>query len=187
MPAGGGVLACEGCFLFHVEDEQAWTQALLVGLAAAAVVGAIVLLMRAWRRRGRARLGSVLLAVGLLVVPVSMVPLTTVVVIRDLPFVTTPSGARVRAGTFADCDKPIYAAWNLGHDMPTEAGRIAQQACRDAAADARRTSGLLLLVAVGLVVAGAVVGRAARSTTDGPAADAEPPVATGPPAASPPA
>ncbi|MFN8039296.1 MAG: hypothetical protein U0Q07_08810 [Acidimicrobiales bacterium] len=187
MPATGGILGCEGCYLFHVEEEQIWTQVLLIALAGGAVVGAVALLVRAWRRHGRARLGSALVALGLLVVPVSMVPLTTVVVIRDLPDVTTLTGARVRAGTFADCDKPIYAAWNLERDMPTESGRIAQQACRDAAAGARHASGLLLLVAVGLVVAGAVVGRAARSTTDGPAAGTEPPVATGPPAASPPA
>lgn len=178
--ARGGVLACEGCFLFHVQDEQVWPQVLLVVMAGGCVVGAVLLLVRAWRRRGRARLGSVLLALGLLVVPASMVPLTTVVVIRDLPYVTTPSGLRVRAATFADCDKPIYASWNLEHDMPTESGRVAQQACRDAAGDARRTSALLLLVAIGLVVAGALVARSARRTSDGL------PVAAGPRAPSPP-
>jgi hypothetical protein len=162
------VLACESCYLFHVEDEQVWTQVLLVALAGAAVVGAIVLLVRAWQRRGRARLGLALMALGLLVVPVAMVPLTTVVVIRDLPYVTTPSGIRVRAASFADCDKPIYASWNLQHELPTEAGRVAQQACRDAAADARRATGLLLLFAVGLVAAGALLGRLPREGAGAP-------------------
>ncbi len=163
MPATGGVLACESCFLFHVQEEQVWPQVLLVALAVACAVGAVLLLVRAARRRGREGAGSLLVAAGLIVVPLAMVPLTTTQVIHDLPYVTTASGVRVRAASFADCDKPLYASWNLQADMPTESGRVAQQACRDAAASAQRTTALLLVLAVGLVVAGAVVGRSARS------------------------
>ncbi len=159
---GAAVVACEGCQVFRVAEKQTAIQAALLAFGAVSIGLAGWMLVRAWRRRGRRRLGALLMAAGILAVPAALAPLTSTLVLYDLPFVTTPSGVRVRAATFAVCGQPMFASFSLRGEMPTDEGRVAQQACRDAVAGSQRTSELLLLAAVGLVVAGAVVGRSPR-------------------------
>lgn len=148
------MFGCENCVQFHVAEEQSHIQWALAAFAALFVVAALVVWIRTPHGEGWRTRGWILAGLGLFLVPVAAVPLVQPLVVQG-PF---PQLGR-SAPAFIDCDKAVYATWNL--DRPGADARLAGAAevCRGEARAATMGAGALGAGAVALVVAGVLIVR----------------------------
>ena len=147
------ILSCENCVFLRTTQGHASLQIVLLGLASAASVACIVLVVRGIHRQGLGRVGVLLAAAGMIALPLSLVPM-----VRE-NVVAGPYDARVY------CDKPLYAPEVL-HDpdpslpAPTVAVLTAElEGCRSEALKSFLTTSGLLLGATALLMAGLLASR----------------------------